>query len=137
MIRLFKILMLGILLTVMASCDRYNVQEVLLSREDISLTWKKEPQVVYEPLTWQLGYNAGRNEFRVNDDSMANYFIFRSNVRPDTEGQEVTAYVEWTVRTNIKRYQNLKFEVRKVSPDGRVWLWNKSQKVGVTVYYLE
>ena len=137
MIRLFKILMLGILLTVMASCDRYNVQEVLLSREDISLTWKKEPQVVYEPLTWQLGYNAGRNEFRVNDDSMANYFIFRSNVRPDTEGQEVTAYVEWTVRTNIKRYQNLKFEVRKVSPDGRVWLWNKSQKVGVTLYYLE
>lgn len=137
MIRLFKILMLGILLTAMASCDRYNVQEVLLSREDISLTWKKEPQVVYDPLTWQLGYNAGRNEFRVNDDSMANYFIFRSNVRPDTEGQEVTAYVEWTVRTNIKRYQNLKFEVRKVSPDGRVWLWNKSQKVGVTLYYLE
>lgn len=137
MIRLFKILMLGILLTVMASCDRYNVQEVLLSREDISLTWKKEPQVVYEPLTWQLGYNAGRNEFRVNDDSMANYFVFRSNARPDTEGQEVTAYVEWTVRTNIKRYQNLKFEVRKVSPDGRVWLWNKSQKVGVTLYYLE
>ena len=137
MIRLFKILMLGILLTAMASCDRYNVQEVLLSREDISLTWKKEPQVVYEPLTWQLGYNAGRNEFRVNDDSMANYFVFRSNARPDTEGQEVTAYVEWTVRTNIKRYQNLKFEVRKVSPDGRVWLWNKSQKVGVTLYYLE
>lgn len=137
MIRLFKILMLGILTAAMASCDRYNVQEVLLSREDISLTWKKEPQVVYEPLTWQLGYNAGRNEFRVNDDSMANYFIFRSNVRPDTEGQEVTAYVEWTVRTNIKRYQNLKFEVRKVSPDGRVWLWNKSQKVGVTLYYLE
>lgn len=137
MIRLFKILMLGILLTVMASCDRYNVQEVLLSREDISLTWKKEPQVVYEPLTWQLGYNAGRNEFRINDDSMANYFVFRSNARPDTEGQEVTAYVEWTVRTNIKRYQNLKFEVRKVSPDGRVWLWNKSQKVGVTLYYLE
>ena len=137
MIRLFKILMLGILLTAMASCDRYNVQEVLLSREDISLTWKKEPQVVYDPLTWQLGYNAGRNEFRVNDDSMANYFIFRSNVRPDTEGQELSAYVEWTVRTNVKRYQNLKFEVRKVSPDGRVWLWNKSQKVGVTIYYLE
>ena len=132
-----KILIFGLFLLVMASCDRYDVQEVLLSREDISLTWRKTPQLVYDPLTWQLGYNAGRNEVRVNDDSMANYFVFRSNVRPDTEGQEVTAYVEWTVRASVKRYQNLKFEVRKVSPDGRVWLWNKSQKVGVTIYYLE
>ena len=132
-----KILIFGLFLLVMASCDRYDVQEVLLSREDISLTWRKTPQLVYDPLTWQLGYNAGRNEFRVKDDSMANYFVFRSNVRPDTEGQEVTAYVEWTVRASVKRYQNLKFEVRKVSPDGRVWLWNKSQKVGVTIYYLE
>lgn len=120
----------------MASCQRYDIQEVLLSHEEASLTWKGDVQILYEPGGWQMGYNSQRNEFRVNDDTMANYFVFRSKVRPDTGGQEVTASVEWTVRTNIKKYQNLKFEVKKIGSDGTVWLWNKSQKIGITVKYL-
>lgn len=119
------------------SCVRYDVDEILLSREDISLTCKRDLQIAYDPLTWQMSHNAGRNEFRVNDDSMANYFVLRCDSRPDTEGQEVNGYIEWTVRTNIRKYRNLKFEVRKVGSDGTVWLWNKSQKIGVTVRYLE
>lgn len=119
-----------------ASCSRYDVDEILLSRDDISLTFRKDLQMSYDPKTWQLGYNEARNEFRVNDDSMANYFVLRCDARPDTEGQEVTGYIEWTVRTNIKKYYNLKFEVKRISSDGKVWLWNKPQKIGVTVKFL-
>ena len=121
----------------LASCERYDVNEILLSRDDISLTWRAEPQIVYEPETWQLGFNAARNEFRVNDDSMANYFIFKCNTRPNVEGQEVEASVEWTQKSSVKRYEGLKFEVEKVGKNGYVWLWNRSQKIGVTVRFLD
>ena len=126
-----------LILLAASSCARYDVDEILLSRDDISLSCRKDVQLVYDPATWQLACNTARNEFRVNDDEMANYFVFRSDQRPDTEGQEVTGYIEWTVRTNIRKYSNLKFEVRKVGSDGCVWLWNKSQKIGLTVKYLE
>lgn len=136
MMRSFRISFVLAVIFVMASCDRYNVEEILLSREDISLTWKGTEQIVYDPATWQLGYNPEHNEFRANDDNMANYFVLKCKARPDTEGQEVGASVEWTLRTNVKHYDGLKFEVRRVSPDGYVWLWNRSQKIGVTVKYL-
>lgn len=126
-----------LLMLMSASCTRYDVDEILLTRDDISLTFRKDLQMSYDPQTWQLGYNAAHNEFRVNDDNMANYFVLRCDARPDTEGQGVNGYIEWTVRTNIKKYRNLKFEVMKISQDGKVWLWNKSQKIGVTVKYLE
>lgn len=136
MMRSFRISFVLAVIFVMASCDRYNVEEILLSREDISLTWKGTEQIVYDPATWQLGYNPEHNEFRANDDNMANYFVLKCKARPDTEGQEVGASVEWTLRTNVKHYDGLKFEVRRVSPGGYVWLWNRSQKIGVTVKYL-
>lgn len=136
MMRFLKFISAVVFISVMASCDRYDVEEILLSREDISLTWKGMEQIVYEPATWQLGYNPERNEFRVNDDSMANYFVLKCKERPDMEGQEIDASVEWTVRTDIKHYDGLKFEVEKVGADGLVWLWNRSQKIGITVKYL-
>ena len=137
MILLKKILTAFALVLLLLSCERYDVNEILLSRDDISLTWKAEPQVVYEPDTWQLGFNSARNEFRVNDDSMANYFIVKCDSRPNNEGQEVTASVEWTQKSSLKRFEGLKFEVRKVGRDGCVWLWNRSQKIGVTVRFLD
>ena len=137
MIWLKKILTAFALVLLLASCERYDVNEILLSRDDISLTWKADPQIVYEPYTWQLGFNAARNEFRVNDDSMANYFVLRCDGRPSAEGQEVTASVEWTQKSSVKRYEGLKFEVEKVGRDGYVWLWNRSQKIGVTVRLMD
>lgn len=116
-----------------SACVRYDLDEVLLSREDVSLTRKGETEIVYEPATWQLAYNDERNEYRVNDDEMANYFILKCSERPSYEGQELQADVEWTLRANIKRFEGIRFEVMKVDGNGNIWMWCKPQKIGVTV----
>ena len=38
----------------MASCQRYDIQEVLLSHEEASLTWKGDVQILYEPGGWHI-----------------------------------------------------------------------------------
>ena len=115
------------------SCVKYDIDEILLEREDLSLTWKGEDQVDYDPLTWQAGCNVKKGEYRVHDDSMANYFAVKCSERPVMEGQDITADVVWTMKTTIKRYEGIKMTVRKLSPDGRIWLWSRSQQIGVVI----
>lgn len=127
---IFILLGLGAL---MQSCVRYDIEQTLLVHEDLMLTWKGDVQLTYAPQTWQYSFNTAKNEYRVNDDNMANYFVIRCSERPSSEGQELSADVEWTVKSNIKRYEGLRFKVEKVASDGRIWLWSKSQKIGVVI----
>lgn len=129
--------LMAALAAMLCSCVKYDMDEILLEREELSLTWKGEDQIVFDPLTWQVASNVGNCEYRVNDDNMANYFVVRCSERPVSEGQDVTADVEWTLTTNTKRYEGLRFTVRKVRSDGLVWMWNKSQKIGVVIQELE
>ena len=115
------------------SCVKYDIDEILLEREGLSLTWKGEDQVDYDPLTWQAGCNVKKGEYRVHDDSMANYFAVKCSERPVMEGQDITADVVWTMRATIKRYEGIRMTVRKVDPDGRIWLWSRSQQIGVVI----
>lgn len=128
-----KYMLLCALLLTAAGCEPYDIDLVLLSREDVSLTWKGADQIVYEPDTWQIGYNAERNEFRVHDDEMANYFTVKCSARPTDEGQELTADVQWTMISSIKRFDGIRFEVKRVSADGYIWMWSKTHNIGVVV----
>lgn len=114
-------------------CVKYDVDEILLERDDLSLTWKGVEQLSYDPLTWQIGCNVGRGEYRVHDDNMANYYIVRCKDRPVSEGQDIYADIEWTVWNNIKRYEGVRLTVMKMDGDGKIWLWSKVQKIGVVV----
>lgn len=127
-----------ILMTValLSGCNIYDIDEILLEREDISLTWKGEEQLVFDPMTWQVGYNSKTYEYRVHDDYMADYFVLECETRPGTEGEDITASVEWTEKDDVRRYEDILFTVKKIAPDGRVWLWSRMQKIGVVVKQL-
>lgn len=128
-----------ILMTValLSGCNIYDIDEILLERDDISLTWKGEEQLVFDPMTWQVGCNTKTYEYRVHDDDMADYFVLECESRPDVEGEDITASIEWTVETDVRRYDHITFTVKRIAPDGRVWLWSRTQKIGVVVKQLE
>ena len=128
-----KYVIISALLLMAAGCEPYDIDLVLLSREDVSLTWKGADQIVYEPDTWQIGCNTERNEFRVHDDERANYFTVKCSARPTDEGQELTADVQWTMISSIKRFEGIRFEVKKVSADGYVWMWSRTHNIGVVL----
>ena len=117
----------------MATGCIYDIDEILLDREDVSMTVKGEEQFVYDPMTCQLGYNEDDNEYRVINDDLGDWFVVRCSHRPTSQGQEVKADVTWTTANDIKTRKGLKFTVRKTSPDGLIWMWCKSEKMGVTI----
>ena len=107
--------------------------EVLLPRTDVSLTIKGEVQMTYDQKTCQIGYNDGSHEFRLINDKLTDWVIFRSDATPTDEGQKVTADLEYTVADETRKMEGLAFTVEKTAPDGHVWLWNEDKKIGIII----
>jgi hypothetical protein len=112
---------------------RYDVEEVLLGRSDISLTIKDELLVSFNENTCQLGYNTDRNEFRVYDEKFANWFILKCSADPTSEGQKIKADLEYTTDKDVKSLTGLELSVVKTSPEGLIWLWEDEKKIGIII----
>jgi len=130
--RLMKKLLMLILVFAAVSCNRFDVDEILLLRNDVSLTWKGEEQFVYDPASCQMGFNASRKEFRVQTDNLSSWFVINFSDIPASEGDEIEADISWTGTTDTRSMKALKFKVEKVSSDGMIWMWCRSAKIGVT-----
>ncbi len=126
-------LLLLMILALMACGCIYDMEEILLQREEVSFTWKGDPQFVYNPLTCQLSQNGSDNTYRMHDDKLADWVVVKCSAKPDTEGQSLTADITWTTSSSTKVERNLKFTVQKTASDGRVWMWNKSKRIGIVV----
>lgn len=128
----------GILLTIaiVTGCTGLQPEEILLPRSEVSLTVKEEVVMAFDPATCQIGYNSERNEFRLVDNKVSDWVIFRSDAVPTDVGQKVKASLEYTSRSNIKTMTDLTFSVEKTAPDGTTWLWNKDKKIGIIIKIL-
>ena len=120
----------------LSSCLGPQPEEILLPLTDISLTVKGNVLITFTPETDQIGYNNGRNEFRMTDDKIANWVILQCSATPTTEGQELSGNLEYTTQEDVIKLNNLKFKVEKTSPEGLVWLWNKDKKIGLVIKVL-
>ena len=69
----------------------------------------------------------------MHDDKLADWVVVKCSAKPDTEGQSLTADITWTASSSTRVERNLKFTVQKTASDGRVWMWNKSKRIGIVV----
>ena len=120
-------------LMMLSGCVGPQPDEVLLPHTEISLTIKGDMIMEYDPATCQIGYNSERNEFRMLEDRLGNWFIFRSDATPTDVGQNVRASLEYTSQSSTKTLTDLTFSVEKVAPDGTTWLWNKDRRIGIII----
>ena len=123
-------------LFILTGCNSESFEAPFMEGSQISLTWKGSVQVLYNSNTCQLAYNRARNEFRVYDDRLADWFILSCNENPTQEGQTIIADISWTGDRNPKVFNKQSFTVRKVSDDGRVWLWSKKNKIGIIIKHI-
>ena len=133
MARAYIIIGIALMLAASTGCNRYHVEDILLPRNEISLTVKGADQIIYDEESWQLGYNDERNEFRIVNDKLNNWVILQCDAVPSTVGQSVTAYLEYTTSNDTRKLNGLTFTVEKTSPDGLIWLWNDDRKIGIVV----
>ena len=118
---------------VATGCCRYDLDEVLLQREDISMTLKGQPEFIYDAASCQISHNKATNIYRIFDDKLSHWLVIECSTRPDTEGQSLTADVTWTAASSTRTERGLKFTVEKTAADGRVWMWNKSKRIGIVI----
>lgn len=103
-----------------------------MTSSDISLTWKGDLQISYDPETYQLGYSS-RNEYRVYDDKISDWFSIRCSEKPVSNGQTLQADVSWTKETRTMEFEDLEFTVVQTDETGKVWLWNASNRIGIVI----
>ena len=128
-----KSLILVSMILCICGCNRFNPEELLLPREDISLTVKGEVMLTYDPKTFQLGCNEEGNEFRVFDDNVGNWFTLTCKGRPVLTGDVLSADLAWTTPSSTKTRRGLLFSIEKTDSDGKIWLWCKEEAIGVVV----
>ncbi len=127
-----KLIILSIFLAA-AACTHVEIGEVLLPREDISMTIAAEEQFSYDPLTCQLSHNVRENEYRVLDDRLSKWFTLKCSAMPVNEGQEIQADLTWTGAKKIETLEELTFTVKKTDSEGKVWLWNEKKSIGIVI----
>lgn len=127
-----RILLLALTI-ITAGCNTYDIDEILLQRDDVSLTIRGEVIFSHDPLTCQLGHNPESCTFRAYDDDLGHWFILSCKSTPDTEGQSLNANLEYTTQTDTKTIRNLEFTLKKHDGSGKIWLWNDERKIGVVV----
>lgn len=124
------ILLVGVM---SAGCVKYDVEEILLVRSDISLTLKGNDIYSFNPDKAQIGYNSELNEYRMFDEDFQNWVSMIWSEKPVSEGQVVLINLEWDTRESARKKTGLEFEVRKTDGSGMVWLWNSSDKIGLAI----
>lgn len=127
----FGVLLIGIIF--IAGCQEYDIEEILLNREDISLTVRGKDELVYDPATFQLGYNGQTNEFRVFSDDLGNWFSLRCDSRPSAQGESIKGDIKWTSTNTTRSKNGITFSVEKTDAEGHIWLWCKEEAIGVVV----
>lgn len=127
----FGVLLIGIIC--IAGCQEYDIEEILLNREDISLTVRGKDELVYDPTTFQLGYNGQTNEFRVFSDDLGNWFSLRCDSRPSAQGESIKGDIKWTSTNTTRSKNGITFSVEKTDAEGHIWLWCKEEAIGVVV----
>lgn len=125
------ILLIGILC--LAGCQEYDIDEILLQREEISLTVRGTEVLVYDPATFQLGFNGQTNEFRIFSDDLGNWFSLKCESRPSAVGESVKGDIKWTSTNTTRSKNGVTFHVEKTDSDGHIWLWCKEEAIGVVV----
>ena len=111
-----KIIMIIAVTLLAASCEKYDVTEVLLQRSDISLTWKGKLQMSYDESRCQLGFNEEKKEFRVYEDPLGYWFIVRCSQMPQHMDQTLKADVEWTTANDTRTEKGVEFSVKRRIP---------------------
>lgn len=121
-------------LACVCGCNPYDIEEILISRDDVSLTVKGEPVFLFDSDHCQLAYNSEGNEYRAMRDDLSGYFILKADQQLSHIGQEFTADLTYLTGRKEKKEKGIVFRIEKISnADGLIWLWCSSNSIGLVV----
>ena len=115
------------------ACLRYDINEVLLERNDVSLTLKGKPQYTFDSDYGQMAINADRTLYRYMADDLTSWMEVKCQSRPGGVGENLIADIRWKSTVSSGEEKGLEFEIRQADGSGMIWLWNKSNNIGLVI----
>lgn len=117
----------------LTACLRYDIDEVLLERTDVSLTLKGKLQYAYSADYGQMAINADRTLFRYMTDDLATWMEVKCQTKPGGVGEKILADVRWKSTLSKGEEKDLEFEIRQTDGSGTTWLWNNANNIGLII----
>lgn len=116
-----------------AGCSDFDIDEVLLSSSDISVSLKGKVQYTFNPDKGQAAFDSESNLYRYFDDDLGTWFEVRCHTRPATAGEVIKADIDWATKTSFRTEKGMVFKVEKTDETGMIWLWNDSEDIGIII----
>lgn len=127
---------LALLLLAAVSCVGEKPDEEFLASGDISLTIDSRKIISWSDDGFQLAYSEEKAAFAVMSDGLEQYFILSCSKLPTSEGQVLKASLDYTEGARVRHRSGDRYEVARLSDDGKVWLWCKTAGIAVCVKFL-
>ena len=90
----------------------------------------------FEPDKCQESYSPERNEFRIGDDSMSNYYALKAESAPGAPGNTVMGDMRWTTDVDVRYKLGMEYKIVKSKGELR-WLWCRRIRTGLVVRVIE
>ena len=116
----------------LSACNPGQMEEPLLHVDGVLLKVGDNVVLSLDPDEGQLGFSAGKKEFRAGTDDMSGYFVITCSELPVEEGQHITADVLWTGPNGIQRRGRVKMKVQQIR-GGSIWLWSSRDRIAAVV----
>ena len=127
-----RIAILAALLLTAASCvDKDQVDPAFMAFDGLGLSIAGQQAFLYDALTCQYSFNREKKEFRLQTDTTSDYVIALLSDIPAEKGQKLTGELRWTTERDVKS-KRAALKVIKIE-NGTVWLWNRNERIGLTV----
>lgn len=132
-----RVLIAFIVAACFTSCIGNSVDPYFLSNEENTLQVAGAQQFTWDEKTCQMSFSRDAKEFRVFTDTMSDFYCIKMSTIPTATGQNISCDMTWTTPDDVFTRNGVNFRVEQMDGDGKVWMWNKKEKIGVIVQILD
>ena len=117
----------------LAACVEYDINEVLLTHTDVSLSQRGKDLYTFNSANGQVGLNAEKTLYRYISDDLSSWLEVSCLSKPGGVGESVTADIKWKSKTSNGNEKGLVFEIKQTDGNGMIWLWNSTNNIGLII----
>lgn len=135
--RIFTYIVLALSGIFFTGCIGNSVDQAFLYYEGNTVHVNGAPQFSWDEKTCQMSFSRDAKEFRVFTDTMSDYYSIKMSEIPSSQGQSISCDLTWTTSDDVITKKGVTFKVEQIDVDGKVWLWNRKEKIGVIVQIID
>ncbi len=135
--RFLKIIVCFTVLAILQACESKQtpLQSFILD-DTVRLEIDGDKVLVFDPQKCQMAYNEQRGLFRVNSDTMLDYFELTIDRIPKAMGNDVTGSIYWSTPNGERNRKNITLNVKRIRGD-IIWMCDASQRTALVVRTLK